>query len=111
MLFRSDKILKSVVLTLTTKENGLCRPVSSKVFYSFVPVPEVTIGTDQTICKDAGRVTLNGSFKNSKGASWVPVNGKGSFYPDNSQSITSYVFDSSDVTGNDFVLNYVTFGN
>ncbi len=107
----SDKLLKSVVLTLTTKDNGLCNPVSSKVSYTFTPIPEVTIGTDQTICKDAGKVTLNGSFKNAKGASWVPVNGKGTFSPDNSQSITSYVFDSSDVTGNSFVLNYVTFGN
>lgn len=108
----SDKVLKTVTLTLTTVDNGLCNAVSSKVIYTFSPVPEVAVGSDQTICKDAGKVALNGSFKNAKGGFWEAVGvSQPNFQPDNSQSITSYVLSSADTVGTGMTFRYTTFGS
>lgn len=108
----ADKALKSVVLTLFTKDNGFCKPVSDKVAFTFTPIPEVTVGSDQTVCADVNVFPLTGSFKNAQGGFWVaPVGISGSFEPDNSQSITSYVDTVLADKSAPMTFTYVSFGS
>lgn len=109
----ADKTLKTVTLTLTTTDNGFCKPVSKKVVYTFTPIPEVTIGSDQTLCADVDRIALNGTFKNAKGAFWQPIGTvrAGHFDPDNAQSTTGYALDTNDYAITSMVFQYISFGS
>ena len=108
----TDKALKSVTLTLVTKDNGFCKPVTDKVIFTFTPIPEVTVGNDQTVCADVNVIPLNSSFKNAIGGFWkAPAGLSGSFDPDNSQSVTTYIDTDLADKNAPMVFTYVSFGS
>jgi gliding motility-associated-like protein len=108
----SDKTLKTVTLTLTSTDNGLCNAVKGKVTYTFTPVPTVTIGNDQTVCKDATSIPLNGSVTNAQGGFWEAVGvTQPVFSPDNAQSITSYLLSPADTANNSMTFKYTSYGS
>src|SRR5690606_4413861 len=65
-----DKAKVSVVLTLTTTGNGLCKANKDVMRIDFTPAPTVNAWFPQTICENTGAVSLNGSHTVSSGISW-----------------------------------------
>lgn len=78
-----------VILTVTTTGNGECPVVSDQVIISYIPVPVVSAGEDQTLCADVSSVSLSGSVLNVADFSWT--GGNGEFNPDPNTAITTYI--------------------
>lgn len=104
----ADKASKSITLTLSTKEVALCNVVSDKVIFSFSPIPEVDPGKNQTLCKEAGKVQLSGTFKNSQMAQWFPVNGTGDFLSEPTDQSVTYKFSSADTSKTSLTFSYTS---
>lgn len=92
-----DSIVGSVQIQGLTLDNGTCKAKSDAMNVFFDPVPEVSAGTDLTVCIGADSVRLDGYVKNTTGVSWS-TSGSGTFDP-NSESLSTYYRPSS----NDYI--------
>ncbi|WMJ74440.1 gliding motility-associated C-terminal domain-containing protein [Cytophagaceae bacterium ABcell3] len=100
----------SVTLTLTSTNNGNCRPVSDQVRIMFLPIPEIDAGPDQTVCGLDNTIELNGSVNNATGGTWSST-GTGSFEdPDRLDAV--YEASQEDIDNPDgVVLTLTSTGN
>jgi gliding motility-associated-like protein len=108
-LSNSDKAASSVVLTLTSANNGSCPASSSSKTISFSPAPAVTVGNDTAICSNASLV-LNGSINNASGGIWT-TNSSGSFSPSNTSLNAIFYPAPSDINRGNVLLTLMTTGN
>jgi gliding motility-associated-like protein len=99
----------SVVLTLTSTNNGLCQAVSQSMTILVTPAPTVNAGTDQTICAD-GTANLNGSFTVASGIQWSSAGG-GTFSPSAFVTNPVYTPSAADTTAHSAVITLTTTGN
>ena len=73
----SDLAIKSVILTLVSTGNGLCRAVSDNTTIQFNPVATISAGNDLQICNSVTTVSLNGSATNVASVNWTILSGNG----------------------------------
>ncbi|PLX10965.1 MAG: hypothetical protein C0594_04165, partial [Marinilabiliales bacterium] len=85
----SDTANTSVVLTLTSTNNGSCLAVQDQMIISYTPSPLVNAGPDDQVCANNSTIILNGSVGYASGGLWTS-SGTGSFSPDNSTLNTTY---------------------
>lgn len=107
---QNDKNSGSVILTITTTNNDLCKPVSDRVRVNFTPIPEIEAGFPQTICANSGAVELEAFIKIATGVSWTSPTHQAGF-SDALQSRTSYLPDVSDLSNGSVLLTATTTGN
>ncbi len=93
----SDLSVSTVILTLVSTGNGLCRAVSDNTTIQFNPVATISAGNDLQICNSVTSVSLNGSATNVASVNWTILSGNGSITSPNSLSAT-YNVDPSDIT-------------
>jgi gliding motility-associated-like protein len=96
----------TVILTLTSINNGLCAAVSNTMEINIFPKPVVNAGPNDTICASAKVFNLNGSalFQGAPTTpTWSAVSGTGSFANINS-AITNY-----SMSANDTIAGFVEF--
>ncbi len=106
----ADKNNNSVILTIVTTNNDLCKPVSDRVRVDFTPIPEVDAGFPQTICANSGAVSLEALVKIATGVNWTsPTNQAG--FSDESNLQTSYMPNTSDIGNGSVLLTATTTGN
>lgn len=85
-----------VTLTITTIVNGSCSAISDDIVITLPPAPEVDAGGTQTVCSDAGVVSLTGISSYANGT-WTTT-GRGIFSPDSSlANAVEYILDPKDV--------------
>lgn len=101
----ADTIAGTVNIVLTTTANGQCAAVSDDMDVSIFSSPIATAGPDQSVCADAGNITLAGSTLFATGGEWS-TNGSGSFSNLNDLNGT-YTFSNAD-TANGTVLIFLT---
>ncbi len=106
----ADKAAGSLILTLSSTNNGSCPVSSSSVVITFASPPTVNAGNDQTICANNANVVLNGQFNNAAGAVWSS-SGTGSFSPSNTNLNATYIPGTSDKTNGSVKLSLTTTGN
>lgn len=106
----ADTAAKNVILTLTTTNNGTCKPVSSQVKLSIAPVPVVNAGSDRTVCADVDQLLLGGTVANATGGQWT-TSGTGTFDPNNNTLNPNYTPSASDLTVGTVVLTLKSTGN
>lgn len=99
----------TVLLTLTSTNNGICSAESDNVTLTILPAPTVSAGGDQTVCSNNADVTLNGSFTVASGAVWV--GGLGTFNPDRNTMNAVYTPDPTEVSAGTVSLTLQTVGN
>lgn len=75
----ADKKNGTIILTLLTTGNGICKEVKDMLTLKVTPLPKSNAGADVTICADVANVPLAGTFGNTSGATWLAVPGGGSF--------------------------------
>jgi gliding motility-associated-like protein len=105
----SDKAAGSVLLTLTSTNNGACPASTSTTSISFAAAPLANAGNDTAICSNASLV-LNGSVSNATGGIWS-ANAVGSFSPSNTNLNAGFYPAPSDVNRGNVVLTLTTTGN
>ncbi len=87
----------SIVLTLTTRANGLCKPVADQLNITINKKPTANAGADRTYCKDVSSIPLSGSFTRTTAATWTSLGG-GSLLPDNQTMTANYFPTSTELT-------------
>jgi gliding motility-associated-like protein len=91
---KNDLEMDSVTLTLT--HVGICSTVTDQVTIFIKKLPEISAGTDFTVCS-SGQIELNGTAAgNFAEAFWVST-GDGNFSPDNTGLEATYVSGSGDI--------------
>lgn len=88
-LSTTDKQTGTVLLTLTTTGNGLCKAKHSSRTVTIKPEPHVTAGPTQIVCKDAEAVAFSGSVTVATGGIWT-TSGSGIFEPNNRKMLVYY---------------------
>jgi gliding motility-associated-like protein len=79
-LSTADQAQSSIIIHLTSTNNGLCNSVGDSLIITITPAPLVDAGPNDTICSNMGVIQLNGSV--SAGASngtWSSIGGTGAF--------------------------------
>lgn len=92
----------SVIFTLTSTNNGPCPSVIDTVMIKFIPLAQVSAGSNQLICESQGFISLSGNV-NTGGGIWG-ASGTGSFLPSNANLNPNYILTTNDVT-----TGFVTF--
>lgn len=103
----------SVVLTLTSTNNGICNPVTSTVTITINPAPIVNAGPNQSVCANNPNVSLSGSVSGivTTTGIWSSTTG-GTFLPNNTILNATYVPSALDITNGTvtLVLSATNFG-
>ena len=100
----------SVVLTLTSTNNGACAAQNAQITVTITPAPTANAGPNQTVCSNNATVTLNGSFTVSSGIVWT-TSGSGTFSPNNTTPNATYTPSPSDTAAGSVTLTLTTTGN
>ena len=98
----SDLTVGTVVLTLASTGNGLCKAVSENVTIRFNPVATISAGSNLQICNSVTTVNINGSSTNVSSVNWQIVSGSGSL------STTSNVATTYSIVPADVLAGKVT---
>lgn len=105
----ADYLLGSIniILESTGNTSGTCTMVADTFVVTFIPVPVVDAGTNQTVCADVSSVSLNGSVAVTTTNGIWSSTGTGSFMPNNTTLNANYIPSSID-TSNGSVKLYLT---
>lgn len=106
----TDRTTGSVVLTLTSTGNGFCQQVSKTVTLTITPAITVSAGPNQTLCADAGGITLNGAVTNATGGIWSVTSGTGSIASPTSL-ITTFTPSAADIAAGTVSFVLTSTGN
>lgn len=104
-----DRSAGSVVLTLTSTDNGTCRTYSDQTRIIITPAPTVDAGFDRTVCGNNASVELSGSITVATGATWS--GGNGTFSPDENTLNATYTPSAAEIAANSVTLTLTTTGN
>jgi len=74
----ADNAAGSVLLTISSTNNGGCLAVTDQLTVIITPAPTANAGANQTVCANNPVVTLNGSFTVATGGTWTST-GTGTF--------------------------------
>lgn len=99
----ADRSGSSLIITVTTTDNGKCNPVSDDLQIFFTPEPIANAGSDRTVCSNSFPVKLNAS--GTKG-SWS--GGAGSWNPGPNVRNPEYFPSPSEITAGTVTLTYTT---
>lgn len=104
----------SVQLTLSSRNEGNCNPVSDDLLISVTPAPTVDAGPDLVTCQTVDSVAVSGSYDTSisSGVTWTS-SGDGSFANPTDPN-TTYILGPNDQSQNDtstVVLTLTTTGS
>lgn len=91
-----DSLNGSVILTLTSTNNGLCNAEADSLVLTILPNAIADAGVDQVVCASDTAITLNGTISgNATQGTWTTT-GAGSFLPDANAGNAIYEFAASD---------------
>ena len=106
----TDKATGSVMLKLSSINNGACPASSSSVTITFAAAPSANAGSDQTVCANNANVFLKGQYNNASGIIWSST-GSGTFSPSATNLNPTYIPGASDKSNGSVRLILKTTGN
>ena len=106
----SDKSTGSVMLKLTSTNNGACPASSSSMKITFETASSVNAGSDQIVCANNANVFLKGQYNNAPGIIWSS-SGTGSFSPSSNNLNATYIPSAGDKSNNRVHLILRSTGN
>jgi hypothetical protein len=107
----ADVTAGGVTLTLTSTAQGTCNPVFDRMIVTITNAPVASPGSAQTVCGNNAAVKLNGSVTVATGGLWSTSNGTGTFSPNDSTLVTTYIPSSADTAAGSVTLKLTTTGN
>ncbi|MGP8217533.1 MAG: PKD domain-containing protein [Bacteroidia bacterium] len=106
----TDTASGSVLLTLTTTNNGSCTAATSQLTATITPAPTANAGPGQSICANT-TVSLSGSVNSvASGGQWSTL-GSGIFSPNNTTLNATYIPSVADTAAHKAILILTTTGN
>ena len=106
----ADIAAGTVLLTLSSTNNGACPVVTNAVTISITLLPTANAGLDQTVCANNANVNLNGRITIANGGVWT-TSGIGTFMPSATSLNATYVPSTNDKTNRNVTLTLTTTGN
>jgi gliding motility-associated-like protein len=106
----NDVTAGSVILKLTTTNNGQCKVADDSITVTFTTPPIVTAGSDMDVCENTPVVTLNGSVSGAT-TTGIWSGGSGTFSPSNTTLNAAYTPTASEITGGVVVLTLTSTNN
>lgn len=103
----SDSLSGSVVLTLTSNNQGVCAEVSDALTVTFNPMPTANAGVDFMHCNDNLEITLDGMVNQASGGTWS-TSGTGTFDPDVNTLNATYIASAVDSLTGSVTLTLTT---
>lgn len=101
----ADTVLGSIILTLTSTNNGNCLAVQDDIEITFLDAPEVAITTEDSICANLSLIDLSGTVSSGFSTTWS-TGGFGAITSPGSLN-TNYTITSPDTTAG-FVDMFLT---
>jgi gliding motility-associated-like protein len=103
-LSSADTAAKTIVLTLTSTNNGGCLAVKDTVVIKITPVPFVKAGHDTTVCANNPNINLSGLVIGGSGTGVWTTRGSGTFSPNDSALNAGYSPSSGDTAAKKVTL-------
>jgi gliding motility-associated-like protein len=101
----ADKTNGSVLLKLTSTNNGICNPVSDEVLINFTPSPTVNAGEDITVCANTSNVTISGSVSGiTSTGSWRSLSATPGTFANSNSTSTTYTPSTSERSSGSAIL-------
>ncbi len=91
----ADTASGTVVLLLTTTNNGNCLAVEDSIIVTIAPEPTLSVSADQIVCADTSGIGVTASIANAGGVIWTS-SGSGSFSPGNTSLNPTYIPSNAD---------------
>jgi len=104
----ADILVGSVMLTLTTTNNGACTSAQDNMNVTITAAPSVTAGPDNIMCTMSPTVSLFGN--SSTGSATWSTSGTGTFTPNNTVLTPDYMASAQDQSTGVIIL-VITSGN
>lgn len=95
---------KTITLTYTTDNGGICPSKSKSIEVLVTPKPTVDAGGDLILCADAEFFRLRGKVTNATGGTWSS-SGSGAFLPNANSLIVDYALSEDDVFEDSLVFS------
>jgi gliding motility-associated-like protein len=105
----ADTTAGSVVIFITSSNNGGCNPVTTSITLTYVSTITVNAGPSQTVCSNNPNVSLNGASTTSAGV-WNS-SGTGIFSPSANSLTTTYIPSAADIGAGMVTLTLTTTNN
>jgi gliding motility-associated-like protein len=96
---QSDTAAGSVLLLLSSSNNGNCLTETDTVMISWSEKPTVFAGTDTTYCVASGGLSLSGIISGGTSSGVWTTNGSGTFTPSADSMNVTYMPGASDISG------------
>ncbi len=100
----------TVLLTVQTTDNGLCRAITDSIRLDIDALPVVNAGDDTEICADLNGVAIFGDVQNATGLIWTS-SGTGNFFPNSTTANATYSPSQADVDSGGVVLHLSSQGS
>lgn len=100
----ADTVAGSVILILTSTNNGGCAAVIDSLVINYTNQPIVSAGPDVTVCANNALITLNGSVTGGGSAGVWTSSGSGVFSPDSVTLNATYTPSAADTANGTVVL-------
>jgi gliding motility-associated-like protein len=106
----ADTVPTSVMLILTSTNNGGCLASSDTMLVTVNPGPIVNAGTDQTMCANNVSIALSGTVAIATGGQWSSL-GTGTFTPNNTTLNANYNPSAAEISSGTITLMLTSTGN
>jgi gliding motility-associated-like protein len=100
----------TVVLTVTSGNNGTCLPITAQMTVNITPGPTANAGNDVSVCANNATIALGGSVTVATGGQWSS-SGTGTFSPNTTTLNTNYIPSNADTTAGSVTIYLTTTGN
>ena len=107
----ADTTAGSIILTLSSTNNGGCPPTTSQVTITITNAPVVNAGPDQTVCSNIVSVSLTGIVSGGASTGLWTTSGTGIFLPSSSVLNPTYIPSSADTTAGIVTITLTSTGN
>lgn len=106
----SDITAGTVLLVLTSGNNGGCTPVTDTMKITYTDIPVVDAGPDQTVCANNATIALSGSVTVGSTTGVWSTSGTGTFTPNNTALNASYIPSTADTAAGTVTFTLTSTG-
>lgn len=106
-----DILAGSVMLVLTSTNNGNCLAVTDTLILQIMQPPVVAAGNDQALCADDLPFNLNATITGGSGTGVWSTTGTGTFVPNQTSAAAVYVPSPADIAAGSVIVTFTSTNN
>ncbi|TND07717.1 MAG: CHU large protein [Bacteroidetes bacterium] len=106
-----DIVAGSVLLILTSTNNGVCPAAADTMILTISPLAVVSAGPSVTVCANNAQAVLSGTISGVTSTGQWSTNGSGTFAPNNTTLNASYTPSPADIASGNVILTLTSTSN